>query len=161
NTFRVLANARSEGRRRNGTFLHPLHGIFFAYRCAAAGSPDHGRLNAKAFMNRNILLLFVVFCNVVTWAQPDGSALYAKRFAGCPQDQPQPRMPTREEICRRSPQQIMRAMFGGAMQFQAIGLSPEEARAIARFVTGKEFGSAQAPAAGLCPASSKPYRLES
>src|SRR5271166_4895106 len=111
-------------------------------------------------MKRFSLPVATALSALCAWAAPDGAALYQKRCATCHEGQPQPRLPTREEIAKRSPEQIVRALFGGAMQFQAIGLSPEEGRAIARYLTGKEFGTGEAPATGLCPAGAKPFRME-
>ena len=45
------------------------------------------------------------------------------------------RIPKREQIAARSPEAITSAMFDGAMIGQASGLTLEEGRAIARFVT--------------------------
>jgi polyvinyl alcohol dehydrogenase (cytochrome) len=86
--------------------------------------------------------------------------LYSKRCATCHDSQAQARVPTREEISKRSPEQIVKTMFTGPMTMQAIGLSPDEGRAIARYLTGKEFGSAEAPATGFCPAGAKAFRPE-
>lgn len=61
-------------------------------------------------------------------------------------------MPKREDIATRSPEFVLNAM-NGVMTVQAAGLSDDEQRAIARFITGKEFGSASANAmTGQCKA---------
>jgi polyvinyl alcohol dehydrogenase (cytochrome) len=57
-------------------------------------------------------------------------------------------MPSRQELSARTPESIYQA-FSGAMTSQATGLSSDEERAIARFLTGKEFGGA-AIAVGSC-----------
>jgi polyvinyl alcohol dehydrogenase (cytochrome) len=59
-------------------------------------------------------------------------------------------MPSRQELTARTPEAIYQAMFGGAMGSQATGLSSDEGRAIARFLTGKEFGAGGAALAGKC-----------
>src|SRR5262249_14591604 len=55
---------------------------------------------------------------------------------------------------RRTPESVYAAMFGGAMTPQATGLSPEEGRAIARYLTGKEFVATAPPGSvGACSAN--------
>jgi len=93
-------------------------------------------------------------------AAPDGEALYKARCAACHDGKPQPRMPSREDIGKRSPEEIMKTMMAGAMQPQSAGLTPEDGRAIARYVAGKEFGKVEASTSGICPGGAKPFRLE-
>jgi polyvinyl alcohol dehydrogenase (cytochrome) len=83
-------------------------------------------------------------------AAPDGEALYKQRCAGCHDGKALPRMPSRQELAARTPETVYHAMFEGVMTAQSVGLSPEQGRAIARFLTGKEFGSVPAPIAGMC-----------
>ncbi len=93
-------------------------------------------------------------------APPDGEALYKQRCGVCHDGKPQGRMPAREEIAQRTPEFIYRAMFDGAMATQSAGLSTEEGRAIARYLTGKEFGAtAGSPIAGRCTAAPGPLRV--
>jgi polyvinyl alcohol dehydrogenase (cytochrome) len=61
-------------------------------------------------------------------------------------------MPSRQELSARTPESVYQAMFGGAMSWQATGLSSDEERAIARFLTGKEFGGVAAIGSGNCSA---------
>src|SRR5690348_13061250 len=91
-------------------------------------------------------------------AGPDGEALYKQRCAGCHDGQAQARMPARDEIAKRTPDAIYKAMFEGAMVPQSAGLSADEGRAIARYLTGKEFGTAGAVTAGKC-SSNPPLRI--
>jgi polyvinyl alcohol dehydrogenase (cytochrome) len=93
-------------------------------------------------------------------ATPDGAALYKKRCAGCHDGAPQPRMPSRQDIGKRSPEEIVKTMLVGAMRPQSAGLTPEDVRAIARFLTGKELGKAETSTSPICPASAKPFRME-
>src|SRR4051794_20661275 len=86
-------------------------------------------------------------------AAPDGEALYKQRCAGCHEGKPQPRMPSRQELSARTPESIHQAMFGGVMETQSSGLSADEGRAIARFVSGKEFGVGATLSAGKCSAT--------
>jgi len=112
-------------------------------------------------MSRMQLTLSVLLSTVTALAAPDGTALYDKRCGICHDGKPQPRMPSREEISKRAPEEIVKAMFAGAMGPQSSGLTPEEGRAIARYVTGKEFGKIEASTTGMCPAGGKPFRLDS
>jgi polyvinyl alcohol dehydrogenase (cytochrome) len=61
-------------------------------------------------------------------------------------------MPSHSELAARTPEAVYKTMFEGAMVTQAAGLSAEEGRAIARFVTGKEFsvGGTPTATAGQC-----------
>ncbi|HEX6894615.1 MAG TPA: PQQ-binding-like beta-propeller repeat protein [Bryobacteraceae bacterium] len=92
-------------------------------------------------------------------AAPDGETLYKQRCGMCHDVKGQARMPTRDEIAQRTPEFIYRAMFEGAMMTQSAGISPEEGRAIARFLTGKEFSTAATDTAGTCPGTPGPVRL--
>jgi polyvinyl alcohol dehydrogenase (cytochrome) len=95
-------------------------------------------------------------------AAPDGAALYKSRCAVCHEGKPQPHMPTHDELVARAPEAIVKVMFEGSMQPQASGLTEEEGRAIARYITGKEFSTAPAAAmTGECTASGKPFSVVS
>ncbi len=101
------------------------------------------------FPRRTILVLLAASAFA---AAPDGAALYKARCGTCHDGPAQPRMPKREDIATRSPEFVLNAM-NGVMTVQAAGLSDDEQRAIARFITGKEFGSASANAmTGQCKA---------
>ncbi len=92
-------------------------------------------------------------------APPDGEALYKTRCAAC-HDNPaaQLRMPKRAEVAARTPENVYIAMASGAMQTQAAGLTEDEQRAIATYITGKNFGAAAADAmAGQCTAPLKKF----
>jgi len=65
-------------------------------------------------------------------------------------------MPSHDELAAKTPDFVFKAMFEGAMTIQAAGLSQDEGRAIARFITGKEFAAASTlPMAGQCTAPAK------
>lgn len=68
-------------------------------------------------------------------------------------------MPSHSELSARTPEAIYRAMFEGAMVPQSAGLSAEEGRAIARFVTGKEFAAAPAKFGAQCTNAPPPVRI--
>ncbi len=93
-------------------------------------------------------------------APPDGDGLYQKRCAACHDAaKPQTRMPSRSDLSKKAPEEILKAMFAGAMVQQSAGLTEEEGRAIARYVTAKEFGATIVVAAtALCTDGTKSFR---
>ena len=81
----------------------------------------------------------------------DAAALYGTRCGTCHDNSTSDRMPKRSEIASRTPEAVFNAMVSGAMLIQASGLSQDESRAIARYLTGKEFTVGSAAASGMCP----------
>jgi polyvinyl alcohol dehydrogenase (cytochrome) len=111
-------------------------------------------------MSRTLLLsLLTALC--LHTAAPDGAALYKQRCATCHDGAAQARMPSHSELAARTPEAVYKAMFEGAMVPQSAGLSAEEGRAIARFVTGKEFAVAPTKLAAQCTAAPSPVRIQS
>src|SRR5580704_6417958 len=95
-------------------------------------------------------------------ASPDGAALYKARCATCHEGKPQAHMPTHDDLVGRTPESVFRALSDGPMAIQAVGLEDEDRRAIARFITAKEFSTAPAaPMAGQCTATPKPMTIAS
>src|SRR5277367_5361385 len=113
------------------------------------------------------LPLAILVCTIaaVQAAPPDGEALYKERCGVCHDGKPQPRMPSHDELAARAPEAVVRAMFEGAMMIQSSGLTQEEGRAIARFITAKEFSASIASngaisnTVGRCPAAGGAVRL--
>jgi polyvinyl alcohol dehydrogenase (cytochrome) len=71
-------------------------------------------------------------------------------------------MPSRDELVAKTPEVVFKAMTQGVMGPQAAGLSEDEERAIARFITGKEFSAPTATSiAGQCTAKPKPLTIAS
>src|SRR5271169_2679604 len=102
---------------------------------------------------------FAILTGYVSAAPPDGAALYKARCATC-HDNPQAqlRTPKREEVAARTPEAVLAALSTGAMVTQAAGLTEEEDRAIAAYITGKTFGNTGAEAmAGQCAAPPKKF----
>lgn len=83
-------------------------------------------------------------------AAQDGAALYKARCATCHDGAARERMPSHAELASKSPEFIVTAMFQGAMTMQAAGLTQEEGRAVAKFLTGKDFSAAVDTMAGRC-----------
>lgn len=65
-----------------------------------------------------------------------GSKLY-DQFCGSCHDHPQDRIPGRDVIGRRSPEEVMQALTNGPMRTQAAGLNMNDRVAVATFVTGQ------------------------
>jgi polyvinyl alcohol dehydrogenase (cytochrome) len=79
----------------------------------------------------------------------------------CHEDKPQAHMPTHADLAAKTPEAVFKAISEGVMAPQAAGLSEEEDRAIARFITGKEFSATTASAAmaGQCSAAPQPITI--
>src|SRR5579864_9841384 len=104
----------------------------------------------------SFLISFAFLVNSLWAADPDGAALYQARCAACHENgSAQSRIPKREQIAARSPEAIVNTMFDGTMIVQASGLTLEEGRAIARFITGKEFSSVSDVPLGKCEGTAK------
>ncbi len=89
----------------------------------------------------------------------DGAALYNSRCGTCHDNSTSDRMPKRAEIAARTPEAVFNTMFSGAMLIQASGLSQDEGRAIARYLTGKDFTAGSAPLSGMCTTPAKAFSI--
>jgi polyvinyl alcohol dehydrogenase (cytochrome) len=109
------------------------------------------------------ILLVTLACTVAALqaAPPDGQALYQEHCGVCHEGKAQARMPSHDELAARTPEAVVRAMFEGAMLTQSAGLTLEEGRAIARFITAKDFSASAATnnTVGRCPASGGAVRI--
>ena len=65
-----------------------------------------------------------------------GSALYQQFCSSC-HDHPRDRIPARDLIAKRTPDEVMRALTNGLMRTQAAGLAMNDRVAVATFLTGK------------------------
>ena len=112
-------------------------------------------------MFRPSLLVVLTLASVYA-ADPDGAALYKAHCGACHDaGSVQARIPKRDELATRTPESVMGAMFGGAMEIQAAGLTQDEGRAIARYITGKEFSTAAEtmPMSGMCSGTAPKFAL--
>jgi polyvinyl alcohol dehydrogenase (cytochrome) len=82
------------------------------------------------------LLLLASWVAVGAEPPADGPRLYGQFCAGC-HDHPTERIPAREAIARRSPDQVLQALTNGTMRVQAAGLNANDRIALAAFLTGK------------------------
>lgn len=109
---------------------------------------------------RILIALFVTSLGFA--AAPDGAALYKSRCAICHDGKPQAHMPSHDELAAKTPEAVFKAVTDGVMVPQAAGLTEEEDRAIAKFITAKEFSTAAAaPMAGQCATAPNPMTVAS
>ncbi len=92
---------------------------------------------------------------------PPGAALYNAKCAACHDNSTEVRIPKRTEIATRTPESVFTTLASGAMVTQAAGLTESERRAIAKFVTGKDFSSAPATLTGQCTTPAKALTISS
>ena len=91
-------------------------------------------------------------------AAPDGAALYAQRCAMC-HDKAAAHVPSKESLGNRNPINIVMTLMTGAMKPQATGLSTEEARAIAAYLTADAAKRHPALRPNLCHEPARPVDL--
>jgi len=85
-----------------------------------------------------------------------GAALYRERCAAC-HEQPTGRVPPRVTMLPLTPEYVERILSTGTMKAQATGLTGEQIRSLATFVTRKPFGAHAEPdpKANLCKHATK------
>jgi polyvinyl alcohol dehydrogenase (cytochrome) len=88
-------------------------------------------------------------------APVDGAALYKARCSSCHDNSTEVRIPKRAEIATRTPESVFTTLSAGAMVTQAAGLNENEERAIAKYVTAKDFTVGGAVSAGICTTPAK------
>src|SRR6185369_16305909 len=71
---------------------------------------------------------------------PASAQIYQQRCAAC-HDNAQDRIPPRFLIARRSAEDVIQTLTSGSMKQQASGLTPDQIRALAIFLTGKQPGA--------------------
>jgi polyvinyl alcohol dehydrogenase (cytochrome) len=89
----------------------------------------------------------------------DGASVYAQRCAAC-HDQALERAPSRDALRNMSPEMIAMALSAGLMQSQAAGLGGEDIRAVAVFLSGKNFGASAEPEPQPNPCHKASSRLQ-
>src|SRR3954463_16744190 len=67
---------------------------------------------------------------------PPGAALYQQSCAAC-HDHPKDRIPARETLAKRTPEEVITALTTGSMRVQAGGLNRNEQVALATYLTGR------------------------
>jgi len=84
-------------------------------------------------------------------AEGDGARMYQERCASC-HDQTIERVPNRAAFREFAPENIIAAITTGAMRVHGVGLTHEQMRLLAEFLSAKPLGEAQAaaPQPNLC-----------
>ncbi len=105
-----------------------------------------------------LLLLFACAAGAFA-AAPDGAEVFQRNCASCHQAaEAGSRVPTRDELAKLTPEQVMNALLRGKMTIQGGALSTNEIRAVSLYASGKSFSTvAIDPAAGRCPGNPKPF----
>lgn len=120
-------------------------------------------------MSRSFMaaLLLPVLAPALAWsadqAPPSpGAQLYQQYCAAC-HDHPKDRIPARDVIAKRSPEEVVQALSSGVMRPQAAGMNVNELAAVATFVTGKAPSGevTPTPEKNLCARRSAPLDLAS
>src|SRR5215475_13506079 len=90
-------------------------------------------------------------------ATANGAPIYAQRCATC-HDHAQGRIPPRYMLSHKTADQVVQALTAGPMRQQAAGLSAEDIKALAIFITYKRAGAwpEPDPMANRCEAKPEP-----
>jgi polyvinyl alcohol dehydrogenase (cytochrome) len=114
--------------------------------------------NLRSTMKLIVLLAPLAITALAIAAEPDGSAIYTERCALCHDSKTMERTPPREELKKRTPESVVDALTKGVMREQGKGLTENDMRAVAKFITGKDFSSAPAVPEnkGLCEGTPPP-----
>src|SRR5512145_1504085 len=93
-------------------------------------------------------------------SDPASAQIYQERCAMC-HENPQDRVPPRFLIARRSAEDVIQTLSIGSMKQQAAGLTADQIRALAVYLTGKQPGApVQANLdANRCSGTGKPITL--
>jgi len=104
---------------------------------------------------------FFLISSLSIWAQaaaPSGQDLYTTRCATCHAQPVNDRIPSRADLAKLQPQQVVDALEKGAMTAQAQGLSAAQIRAVAAFVGSAPATVAATGSANQCAANAtKPF----
>ncbi len=102
--------------------------------------------------------VFFVLTVAAAAAPPDGAAIFESHCATCHQPETGSRTPTRAELANLTPEQVMTALLRGKMTIQGSVLATSEVRAVALYVTGKNWSAQPVdPAAGRCSGNPRPF----
>ena len=122
--------------------------LYVSSNARRAGKPSFAKATSGGLMLHSMVMrartaVALVFMSVTAWGavsdgppSAPGSKLY-EQFCGSCHDHPQGRIPARDVIARRSPEEVMQAMTNGVMRAQAAGLNMNDRVAVATFVTGQ------------------------
>ena len=114
-------------------------GLKLLWKSAPGELSTSGKYNEPAIARGNVFVgtdriqAFGLRPATLAGAANDGHSIYRARCAIC-HDQAEGRIPPKEIIALRSPQQIMEALTTGIMREQAAGLSPTSLEAVVRYL---------------------------
>src|SRR5581483_2041893 len=82
----------------------------------------------------------------------DGAKVYEEKCASCHNGQVA-RAPQLQVLKTKSPEEVLDALLTGPMVFLGMGMADAERRAVAEYITGKQFGEEQliATVTNFCP----------
>ena len=104
-------------------------------------------------------LLLVFAIATISWSAPTGAAIFESHCASCHKTETNSRTPTRAELAKLTPEQVLNALVRGKMLIQGATLDTAEIRTVALYVTGKNWSAPQIdPAAGRCEGNAKPFQ---
>ncbi|HZM90889.1 MAG TPA: PQQ-binding-like beta-propeller repeat protein, partial [Blastocatellia bacterium] len=130
-------------------------------------------MNASTRMFIGILFCVVLFVALISpeislsssasqgsTAQADGAALYRQKCSMC-HDQPVERAPARSALASRSTETLIAALTTGAMKHQATGLTNDQIRSVAIYLTARQPGGSgrTATTANECGVVSNPINV--
>lgn len=84
---------------------------------------------------------------------PAAKALFEERCSGCHKPTPQGRAPATPYLATRLPSEIFYTLSKGEMREQAAGLTPDQMRSLAIFLTGRPMDPERDPNANHCTAA--------
>jgi polyvinyl alcohol dehydrogenase (cytochrome) len=112
----------------------------------------------QALRVHGIFLLSLLMASLPALAAPDGAALYTTRCASC-HDHAQGNVSLRPALALRPASNIVMSLTAGAMRQQAAGLSAEEDRAIAAYLTSGAAARTASLRAKPCSAPLPPIKI--
>src|SRR5215510_11175260 len=97
--------------------------------------------------HRFVFLLICVFSMPALIFAQDGAAVYRRHCAMCHEAGAQTRAPSRDALRQLTPERIVYALESIASPMSSIGLARtrEERRAVSLYLSGKPFGTENAP----------------
>jgi polyvinyl alcohol dehydrogenase (cytochrome) len=95
-------------------------------------------------MNYSLTLAVIGAASLAFAAVPDGAVVYQTRCAVC-HDNAKDRVPTKDALAQRTPEDILAALTTGPMKAQGSAMPAEEKNAVSTFLAGKAFGAGTEP----------------
>jgi len=99
-----------------------------------------------AGLNGALIVVLALAALPAAAAPSDGPALFAAQCAACHGAEAGD-APAKSDIAKKTPDAVVQALTTGSMQYMAAGLSPDDIRAIATYLTGKAPSAPNSPVA--------------